>query len=155
MANQSAGILLFRMINEQLQLFLVHPGGPFWKKKDLGVWSIPKGEYTDAEDALAAARREFQEETGIAVSGDFIKLQPVKQKSGKIIHAWALEGNVDPSTISSNVFTMEWPPGSGKRQQFPEVDKAEWFCVEEAKQKINPAQAALISELQNYIGKPG
>src|SRR5215207_6845970 len=106
MAKQSAGILLFKLNNKQLQLFLVHPGGPFWRKKDAGAWSIPKAEFNDHEDPLAAAKREFEEETGIAISGNFIQLKAVKQKAGKIIHAWAVEGDIDPSTISSNLFSM-------------------------------------------------
>ena len=151
MAKQSAGILLFKTEDHQLQFFLVHPGGPFWQKKDAGAWSIPKGEFTDDEDALSAARREFQEETGITLTGDFIKLTPVRQKAGKTIFAWAVEGNADPANISSNFFSMEWPPGSGKSKQFPEVDKAGWYPADEAIQKINPAQAELITELQNKI----
>jgi predicted NUDIX family NTP pyrophosphohydrolase len=151
MANQSAGILLFKLNGKQLQLFLVHPGGPFWRKKDSGAWSIPKGEFNDQEAPLAAAKREFEEETGVALAGNFIQLTPVKQKAGKIIHAWAVEGDIDPATISSNLFSMEWPPGSGKQQQFPEIDKGEWFGIEDARQKINPAQASLIDELHNKI----
>jgi predicted NUDIX family NTP pyrophosphohydrolase len=151
MASQSAGILLYKITNRHLELFLVHPGGPFWKKKDLGAWSIPKGEFTDKEEPLAAAKREFEEETGTTLSGNFIELKPVKQKAGKLIYAWAVQGDIDATAISSNFFTIEWPPGSGKRQQFPEVDKAEWFGIEEAKQKINPAQSSLIDELQQKI----
>jgi predicted NUDIX family NTP pyrophosphohydrolase len=151
MANQSAGILLYRVKNKELQLFLVHPGGPFWQKKDIGAWSIPKGEFSENEDALTAAKREFDEETGSKISGDFIELTPVKQKAGKYIYAWAVMGDIDPATITSNLFSMEWPPKSGKRQQFPEVDKAGWFTVQVAKEKINPAQASLIEELQNKV----
>lgn len=147
MANQSAGILLYRRKNEQPEFFLVHPGGPFWQKKDLGSWTIPKGEFTEEEDALTAAIREFREETGISISGNFIKLSPVKQKAGKLIHAWALEGDIDPTIISSNTFSIEWPPKSGKRKEFPEVDKADWFGFDMAVQKINPAQANFINEL--------
>src|SRR5215212_7662130 len=122
--NKSAGILLFRRINKQIEFFLVHPGGPFWAKKDLGAWSIPKGEYTDGEEPLQAACREFEEETGQAVTGDFIELKPLRQKSGKIVQAWAVEGDMDADNIRSNMFEMEWPPGSGKKKSFPEVDKA-------------------------------
>lgn len=151
MASQSAGILLYRIKDNNLELFLVHPGGPFWQKKDLGAWSIPKGEFSDNEDPFAAAKREFEEETGMALSGNFTELTPVKQKAGKLIYTWAMQGDIDPATISSNCFSMEWPPQSGKWKKFPEVDKAEWFEVDEAKQKINPAQATLIDELLNII----
>jgi predicted NUDIX family NTP pyrophosphohydrolase len=147
MASQSAGILLYRL-ERQLELFLVHPGGPYWQKKDLGAWSIPKGEFTDKEDPLVAAKREFEEETGVAVSGNFIQLEPIKQKGGKTIYAWAVQGDIDASLIRSNVFSIEWPPGSGKQREFPEIDKAEWFSVEQAREKINPAQATLILQLQ-------
>jgi predicted NUDIX family NTP pyrophosphohydrolase len=145
--NKSAGILLYRKKNKQLEFFLVHPGGPFWAKKDEGAWSIPKGEYIDDEDPLAAARREFEEETGQAVSGKFIALTPVKQKNHKEVHAWAVEGDIDEKNIRSNTFEMEWPPKSGKRQQFPEVDKGGWFDAETAREKINERQSVLIDEL--------
>ena len=151
MANQSAGILLYRTKNGVVELFLVHPGGPFWQKKDFGAWSIPKGEFINTEDPLLAARREFKEETGADISGNFIELTPVKQKAGKLIYAWAIQGDIDPSTITSNTFKMEWPPRSGKEQQFAEIDKGEWFGMAEAKQKINPAQVSLINELLNKI----
>ena len=147
MANQSAGILLYRRKNDRVELFLVHPGGPFWQKKDIGSWTIPKGEFTDSEEPLEAAKREFEEETGVALSGNFIELTPVKQKAGKRIYAWALEGDVDASGFVSNSFRIEWPPKSGHYKEFPEVDKAEWFSEEEAKEKINPAQARLVDEL--------
>ena len=130
-----------------MEVFLVHPGGPFFKNKDLGAWSIPKGEFLDDEDALAAAKREFFEETGLAVDGDFIPLNPVKLKSGKKVYAWALEGNIDHENIISNLFELEWPPKSGKKQSFPEVDRACWFDLETAKQKINAAQVAFVDEL--------
>ncbi len=146
MPKQSAGILLYRKINNQLQIFLVHPGGPFFKNKDAGVWSIPKGEFWEDEDALVAAKREFQEETGQAIDGNFIALKPVTLKSGKIVHAWALEGDIDHETIFSNLFEMEWPPKSGKKQSFPEIDRAEWFEAGKAKLKINGAQAGLIED---------
>ena len=149
MVNQSAGILLFRKKDQQIEFFLVHPGGPFWKKKDLGAWTIPKGEFTNNEEPLAAAKREFWEETGVELVGTFVALKPVKQKAGKRIYAWAMEGNIDVLTIRSNYFSMEWPPKSGKTQQFPEVDKAQWFEADEAKQKINPAQVSFIEELEN------
>jgi predicted NUDIX family NTP pyrophosphohydrolase len=150
-SNQSAGILLFRKINEQLEVLLIHPGGPFFKNKDLGSWSIPKGEFLDNEDPLHAAKREFEEETGQPVNGAFIKLSPVTQKSGKKVHAWAVEGNIDHEAVVSNHFEMEWPPKSGRQQSFPEVDRAGWFGVNEGKLKINPAQAAFIEELTGII----
>lgn len=147
MSSQSAGILLYRKVSGQLQVFLVHPGGPFFKNKDLGAWSIPKGEFLDDEEPLIAAKREFEEETGQPVDGNFIALNPVKLKSGKKVYAWALEGDIDHETIFSNLFEMEWPPKSGKRQSFPEIDRAGWFEIKEAKLKINVAQAAFIEEL--------
>jgi len=150
MASQSAGILLYRKINGQLQVFLVHPGGPFFKNKDLGSWSIPKGEFLDDEKPLAAAKREFLEETGREIAGDFTELTPVKLKSGKKVYAWAVEGDIDHEKIDSNLFEIEWPPKSGKQQSFPEIDRAGWFEIEEAKLKINAAQAAFIDELNHY-----
>jgi predicted NUDIX family NTP pyrophosphohydrolase len=146
MPKQSAGILLYRKINNQLQVFLVHPGGPFFKNKDAGAWSIPKGEFLDDEDPLAAAKREFEEETGQTIDGNFIKLKPVALKSGKIVHAWAVDGDIDHETIFSNLFEIEWPPKSGKKQSFPEIDRAAWFDVDEAKVKINPGQLDLIED---------
>jgi predicted NUDIX family NTP pyrophosphohydrolase len=151
--NKSAGILLYRHNKKTLEFFLVHPGGPFWKNKDAGAWSVPKGEFADDEDGLAAAKREFKEETGHPVKGDFIPLSPVRQKSGKTIHAWAVEGDIDTATIKSNTFEMEWPPRSGKKQEFPEVDRGEWFNETQAKEKINPAQSALIEELLHHLKK--
>lgn len=151
MAKQSAGILLYRTTGQVHQVFLVHPGGPFFKNKDEGAWSIPKGEFLDDEEALVAAKREFKEETGLSVDGDFIKLKSVKLKSGKTIHAWALEGDIDPEAIASNVFEIEWPPASGKMQAFPEVDRAGWFSINEAEIKLNPAQVHLILELQALL----
>ena len=147
MAKQSAGILLYRFINKQLEVFLVHPGGPFFRNKDDGIWSIPKGEFLDDEDALAAAKREFLEETGQSIHGKFIPLEPVIQKGGKKVFAWAVEGNIDHETITSNTFEIEWPPRSGKKQSFPEIDKAAWFDIETAKVKINMAQIGLIEDL--------
>ena len=148
MAKQSAGILLYRFINKQPQVFLVHPGGPFFRNKDEGTWSIPKGEFTEDEEALDAAIREFEEETGLALTGDFIAIDPITQKGGKIVHAWAFEGECDASCIRSNNFQMEWPPRSGKFQTVPEVDRACFFRMTEAKQKINTAQAAFLEELE-------
>lgn len=147
---QSAGILLYRFRTDVLEVFLVHPGGPFWKNKDDGAWSIPKGEYSDDEEPLAAALREFAEETGLTVTGDFIELKAVKLKSGKMILAWAVEKDV-PISITSNTFEMEWPPRSGKMQSFPEVDRAAWFDIDTALVKINPGQSPLIVELSNVI----
>lgn len=145
---QSAGILLYRFHQSKPEVFLVHPGGPFWAKKDLGAWSIPKGEYVEGEDPLAVAKREFEEETGVKFSGHIQwELSPVKLKSGKVIHAWAAEGEIDPNVIVSNTFEMEWPPKSGKFQSIPEVDKGGWFSPDEAKEKINAAQAAFIDEV--------
>jgi predicted NUDIX family NTP pyrophosphohydrolase len=146
MSKQSSGILLYRQKNDQLEVLLVHPGGPFWKKKDLGAWSIPKGEFED-EDAIAAAKREFEEEIGIPLHGEMIALTPQEQKGGKVVHAWAVEGDLKPEEIRSNTFEMEWPPKSGRKQEFPEIDRAEWFPVQKALQKINQAQATLIQEL--------
>src|SRR5689334_13919801 len=123
----SAGILLYRIRSGTLEVLLVHPGGPFWTRKDLGAWSIPKGEFEEGDDPLETAKREFLEETGAPVSGKFVALTPRKQKSGKLVHAWAVEGDLDASTIVSNSFSMEWPPRSGKQQEFPEVDRGEWF----------------------------
>lgn len=143
--------MLYRQTNNLVEIFLVHPGGSFWKRKEAGAWSIPKGEFTDDEEPLAAAKREFEEETGTAVSGNFIALKPIKQKSGKIVLAWAVEGNIDETKIISNSFSMEWPYKSGKMQTFPEVDKANWFSVAEARQKINTAQVALIEDLINKL----
>jgi predicted NUDIX family NTP pyrophosphohydrolase len=145
---QSAGILLYkRTTGGELVVLLVHPGGPFWKNKDIGAWSIPKGEFTNDEKPLDAAIREFEEEVGVKVSGEFIELKPVKLKSGKVVFAWALEKDIDVSSIKSNEFQMEWPPKSGKIISIPEIDKAEWFTVDEALQKINPAQSNLILQL--------
>jgi predicted NUDIX family NTP pyrophosphohydrolase len=151
MPKQSAGILVYRHTDNRLKVFLVHPGGPFWAKKDGGVWSIPKGEYLDDEEPLHAAKREFHEETGQAIDGQFIHLNAVKLKSGKIVHCWAVEGDVDADNIVSNIFPIEWPYKSGKFIDIPEVDKAGWFDVDTAKQKINIAQAAFIEELVRLL----
>jgi len=140
---------VYKYINARLQVFLVHPGGPFWAKKDGGAWSVPKGEYLEDEEPLAAAKREFNEETGQAIDGEFIQLNPVKLKSGKTIHCWAVEGDVDADNIVSNIFPIEWPYKSGKFIDIPEVDKAGWFDVETAKEKINIAQVAFVEELEN------
>jgi predicted NUDIX family NTP pyrophosphohydrolase len=154
MAIKSAGILLFRKKGNALEIFLAHPGGPMWLRKDEGAWSIPKGEYDDTEDPLEAAKREFEEETGQRVSGNFIPLKPIRLKSGKIVNAWAVEGDIDADKIKSNSFEMEWPPRSRKMRSFPEVDKGEWFSVQEAKIKINTGQLPLITELEEVIKAP-
>jgi len=153
MAKKSAGILLYRFTNKILEVFLVHPGGPFWAKKDIGIWSIPKGEFTEGEEPLDAAKREFKEELGQDFAGaGLIPLSPVKQKNGKIVYAWASSGDIDPAAVKSNTFEMEWPPKSGKMQEFPEVDRGQWFSASEAKEKIIDAQAALIEELELRLG---
>lgn len=153
MAKKSAGLLIYRFNeNKETEVLLVHPGGPFFIKKDLGVWSIPKGEYDDNEDAFTVAKREFEEETGNKIDeGKFIPLQPVKIKSGKQITAWAIETDFEKSFIRSNNFEMEWPPRSGKQQSFPEVDKADWFNIKTAKEKINPGQLPLLEELLRIL----
>ena len=151
MPKSSAGLVLYRVLDGVLQVLLVHPGGPFWAHKESGAWTIPKGEVEAEEDQLAAARREFQEELGFSPSGDFIPLGTITQKAGKVVRAWAIEGDCDPAGIKSNSFTIEWPPRSGKQQVFPEVDRAAFFPVDEAKRKINPAQVELISRLQEFV----
>ncbi|MBD0294257.1 MAG: NUDIX domain-containing protein [Flavisolibacter sp.] len=150
---KSAGILMYRQSNNYVEVFLVHPGGPFWKGKEIGAWSVPKGEFVEGEDPLSAAKREFEEETGTAIEGDFMELKTIQQKGGKLVYAWAVEGDIDADNIKSNTFKQEWPYKSGKWQTFPEVDKAAWFGVEEAKKKINPAQAALIDDLIERLAK--
>jgi predicted NUDIX family NTP pyrophosphohydrolase len=152
MTKKSAGLLMYRFRRETLEVLLVHPGGPFWAKKDLGAWSIPKGEYTEDEDPLEAARREFHEETGFTARGTFISLSPVRYKSGKTITAWAVEGNLDASVIHSNTFTMEWPPKSGTHKEFPEIDRAQWFPIDIAKEKIIKGQADLLAQLKAIVG---
>jgi len=149
---RSAALLVYRQGPDGIQVFLVHPGGPFWARKDLGAWSIPKGEFDDSEDGLAAAKREFREEVGQSVDGDFLALAPVKQKGGKMVHAWAVEGAVDESAVKSNEFELEWPPRSGRTARFPEVDRGQWFAVEEAKRRILPAQAPILDELAAKLG---
>ncbi|MGH2564689.1 MAG: NUDIX domain-containing protein [Ginsengibacter sp.] len=145
---QSAGLLIYRKYKNFMEVLLVHPGGPFWKNKDEGAWSIPKGELNESEEPLYAAIREFNEETGKTVCGRFMKLKPVVQKSGKTVFAWAIQKNIDTNNIVSNEFELEWPPHSGKFQNFPEVDKAGWFLMNDAKKKINAAQVPLLMELE-------
>jgi predicted NUDIX family NTP pyrophosphohydrolase len=149
-SRKSAGILLYRFANHKLQVLLVHPGGPFWKNKDAGVWSIPKGEFDENEQALDAAKREMSEETGILITGKPIELTPVKQ-SNKTIYAWAVLQDADPEKIVSNTFEMEWPPRSGFKKIFPEIDKASWFTTEEGKNKVITAQAAFLTELESLV----
>lgn len=152
MANKkSAGILLYRQSYKGLEVFLVHPGGPYWAKKDEGAWSLPKGELVEGEDALQAARREFHEETGFAIDGAFMELTPLKQPSGKIIYAWAVEGEIDASSVRSNLFSMEWPPKSGRRQDFPEVDRGGWFTIAQAREKLRSGQVGFLEELQEKL----
>lgn len=138
---------MFRRRGDDLEVLLGHPGGPFWAGKDRGAWTIFKGEMAEGEDELTTARREFEEETGIRPEGPFYALGQVRQKSGKIVHAWAFEGDVDPAAIRSNSFQVQWPPGSGQWRSFPEVDRAEWFGRDEARGRINPAQAELLDRL--------
>ncbi len=150
---QSAGILLYQWHKRELLVLLVHPGGPFWAKKDAGAWTIPKGEPAEGEDLLLAARREFKEETGQEPNGDFKKLNPLKQKGGKLVHAWAVQGTMDVTLLASNTFELEWPPHSGKKKVFPEVDKAQWFTIPEALEKILPGQQGFLHELVEAINK--
>ena len=156
MAKQSAGLILYRIRNGELQVFLVHSGGPFWAKKDLGAWSIPKGEYSSEEDQLVAARRELQEETGFAAEGDFLDLGSIRQSGGKIVTAWALEGDCNPADLQSNVCEVEWPPRSGRTLEIPEVDRGEWFLLSDAEQRILAAQKPLLQRLRDNLpgGEP-
>jgi predicted NUDIX family NTP pyrophosphohydrolase len=147
----SAGLLLYRIRHAAIEVLLVHPGGPYWKTKDDGAWSIPKGEFSPAEDPLVAARREFFEETGVAIEGDLRALKPIQQPGGKIVHAWAVEGDLDPTTIVSNTFEIEWPPRSGRLQSFPEIDRAAWFALPEATRKILRGQVPLLEELAQML----
>lgn len=151
MPKQSAGLLLYRVRGRRPEVFLVHPGGPFWAGKDAGAWSIPKGEVAPGEDLLTRAKLEFAEETGFAVPAALRALGPIKQAGGKIVHAWAAEGDVDPTALRSNSFTLEWPPRSGRQQTFPEVDCAAWFTLGEAREKINKGQSALLDELEQFL----
>jgi len=153
MPKTSAGLLVYRLREGRLEVLLVHPGGPFWARKDLGAWSIPKGEFAEPEEPLAAAVREFQEETGSTIDGTFLPLPPRKQSGGKIVHAWAVEGDLDPGQIRSNTFLLEWPKGSGRRKEFPEVDRAEWFEIPEAKRRILAGQAGFLDDLRELLGE--
>jgi predicted NUDIX family NTP pyrophosphohydrolase len=153
MPRLSAGLLMYRIRDGAIQVLLAHPGGPYFVNKDDGHWSIPKGEPGPDEDLLLTAQREFQEETGLKPAGPFIALQPVKQKGGKVVHAWACEGDCDPATIRSNTFMMEWPPKSGQQQTFPEIDRAEFFDLDTARRKVKAAQVGLIDELEMILSR--
>jgi predicted NUDIX family NTP pyrophosphohydrolase len=159
MGKQSAGLLMYRQRNGAIEVFLIHPGGPLWKNKDDRAWSIPKGEHPPQEDPLSAARREFREETGledhVRSDTEFVPLTAVKQPGGKIVKAWAFEGDADPNAVKSNTFEQEWPPRTGKRQTFPEVDKAAWFTIEEARKRIMKGQLPLLDELQTILTTKG
>lgn len=147
----SAGLVMYRFKDGRPEVFLVHPGGPFWEKKDIGAWSIPKGLCGEGEDPLSAARREFHEETGFAAEGDFLALGELRQPSGKLILAWAFEGDCDPEKLASNTFSMEWPPHSGNMREFPEVDRADWFNLDEAGRRILKGQAEFIGRLDGLL----
>jgi predicted NUDIX family NTP pyrophosphohydrolase len=151
MAVTSSGLLLYRRAAGGLEVLLVHPGGPFWARKDAGAWSIPKGEVAAGEDLLDAAIREVREELGSTMGGRFIALAPQRQRGGKIVHAWAVEGSFDPAALVSNTFELEWPPRSGRRQAFPEVDRAAWFDLDEARVKILAGQAGFLDELVAHL----
>ena len=151
MSKNSAGILLYKRSGRKTEVLLVHPGGPFWVRKDVGAWSIPKGEFSDKENPLDAAVRECHEETGLVLNGLFIQLHPIIQKSGKKVYAWAHEKDVDVSSVRSNEFEMEWPPKSRRMMAYPEIDKAAWFTLAAARKKINPAQIVLIDELEDKL----
>jgi predicted NUDIX family NTP pyrophosphohydrolase len=154
MAKASAGLVMYRVQTGKLEVLLVHPGGPFWSKKDAGAWFVAKGEVVPGESELSAARREFEEETGLKAEGPFLSLGTVKHKGGKTVIAWAFEGDCDPASLKSNTFTLEWPPRSGKRREFPEVDRAAFFTVEEAKGKIHPDEFELLVRLQESLNSP-
>ena len=151
MPTHSAGLLLYRMRDGALEVLLAHPGGPYWQRKDRGSWSIPKGEASEGEELLAAARREFQEETGATADGPALALGHVRMKSGKLVHAWAVEGDFDIARLCSNTFELEWPRGSGVHRSFPEVDRAAWFTLDEARRHILPAQAPLLDTLASAL----
>jgi predicted NUDIX family NTP pyrophosphohydrolase len=151
MVKKSSGLLVYRQMSTTLEVFLVHPGGPFWSKKDMGAWSIPKGEFGDDEDPLEAAMREFTEETGLKIDGEFITLNPIRQPGGKYVYAWAVLGELDPQEIKSNTFPLEWPPKSGRYKEFPEVDRAQWFTIDEALKRILRGQRGFITQLQEKL----
>lgn len=147
----SAGVLLYRIRAGIVEVFLVHPGGPYWQRKDIGVWSIPKGELEESDDALTTAQREFHEETGSEVAGEFVPLTPLKQPSGKLIHAWAVRGEIDASSITSSTFLTEWPPRSGRQQEFPEIDRGDWFTITAGKEKIVAGQRGFLDQLLEQL----
>lgn len=151
MPKRSAGLLMYRRRNSEIEVLLVHPGGPFWSKKDLGAWSIPKGEHLDGEDQLHAARREFEEETGFPARGDFIELGDLKQPGGKIVAAWAFEGDFDPQQLKSNTFMMEWPPHSGRQIEVPEVDRGCWYSIEDARRRLLTGQRTFLDRLLESV----
>ena len=155
MPKRSAGLLIYRWRERGLEVFLVHPGGPLWAKKDFGAWSIPKGEYSAEEDPLAAARREFAEETGMKVDGDFVELGTIRQAGGKLVTAWALEGDFDADRLVSNLVEMQWPPRSGRIVEFPEVDRGAWFTVSEARERMLASQRELLERLERKVGSSG
>ena len=150
-SKRSAGLLMYREGRDGIEVFLVHPGGPFWAKKDHGVWTLPKGEYDEDEESLAAAKREFQEETGFVPNGTFVELGSIRQKSGKIVIAWAVEGDCDPAQLTSNTCEIEWPPRSGKRLEIPEIDRGSWFSAQTARIYIRPEQIPLLEALESRI----
>jgi predicted NUDIX family NTP pyrophosphohydrolase len=152
MPKQSAGILLFREWSGHLEVLLVHAGGPFWAKKDDGAWSIPKGECADGEDPLAAAKRELTEETGLTLVDEPMPLAALRQPSGKLVYAWAVRGDFDPATLKSNTLLLEWPPRSGREQEFPEIDRAAWYTLEAARRKIIKGQVGFLDQLQGIAG---
>jgi predicted NUDIX family NTP pyrophosphohydrolase len=151
MPKMSAAILPYRLTEGRLEVFLVHPGGPFWAGRDLGAWSLAKGEFESPEDPRDAAKREFMEETGFEVIGDLVRLEPRKQPGGKLIYAWAIEASYDPRELRSNTFTLEWPRGSGTQREFPEVDRAAWFDIDEARRRLLPGQVPFIEELATRV----
>lgn len=151
MGKVSAGLLMYRERAGTVEVLLVHPGGPYWARKDLGAWTIPKGECSVNEDLLPCARREFEEETGVFPTGPFIPLPAVQQAGGKVVHAWAFQGDCDPAMVRSNTFTMEWPPRSGRRREFPEVDRAAWYVLDEARGRIVKSQSRLLDELDRFL----
>jgi predicted NUDIX family NTP pyrophosphohydrolase len=155
MAKHSAGLMVYRRTTGRLEVLLVHPGGPFWADKDFGSWSIPKGEFTAEEDPLTAAKREFHEETGFVVEGDYVALGSLKQPGGKMIHAWAVAGDCDPARLRSNTFSLEWPPRSGRTRDFPEVDRAAWFPLPEAQRRIARGQVGFLDQLAAMAGTGG
>jgi predicted NUDIX family NTP pyrophosphohydrolase len=153
MVKQSAGLLVYRQREGHVEVLLVHPGGPFWRNKGAGAWSTPKGEFSAGEDPLEVAKREFHEEIGRSIDGDFTPLEPIKQRGGKTVHAWAVETDIDESQVKSNTFTIEWPPGSGKLKEFPEVDRAGWFTLDAAEEKMNQGQRELLVQLLRNLKK--